>query len=72
MKINSVYDNVRNAAKTAFDRVAKASDMETDPDLLIYEGLKPDDFDVIMESYGVENMLKYIKAMEFRKATGRK
>ena len=69
MKTNFAFDKIKDAAKTVFDRVAKAADQETDPDLMIFDGLKNEDFDEIIKAYGIEPTINYIQKMAFKKAT---
>lgn len=69
MKTNGAFDKMSNAARTVFDRVAKSANREVDPDLMIYEELKPEDFDEIMKTYGVENTVDYVKSMEYKRLT---
>jgi hypothetical protein len=55
---------LKNAAREGLKRVASSSGHTMDQDLLLYKQLKPSDFPKIIEKYGVEGTLDYIKAME--------
>lgn len=72
MNTVTAFDKMNHAAKTVFDRVAKSANRETDPDLMVYDSLKSEDFDGILKEYGVENTLSYVRSMEFKRLTKRK
>jgi len=63
---------LEEAAKKAVENVSKSIGAETDTDLQIYERLKPSDFPELITKYGVEDVIKYIQHMEYRKAQHRK
>lgn len=61
---NDPFAMVQRATKKAFQRVGAVSGMETDPDLKLYSTLKPEHFTKLMEVYGEEPIIDYIKEME--------
>lgn len=60
------------AVKKAFQRVAKVTNTEADPDLRIYNQLQPQDFTKLMTKYGEQGVIDYIKAMESKRIMGGK
>lgn len=67
MNSNSLFDKMSKATRKAFDNVGRVANVETDPDLMTYQALKPGDFGKMMGEFGEENVLSYIKAMEARR-----
>jgi hypothetical protein len=66
------FDRMQAATKKAFDRVGKATNVETDPDLALYGTLKPEHFTELMKTYGEEPIVNYIKDMEAKRIMGGK
>jgi hypothetical protein len=63
------WDSLRGAASSALDRVKTVSGQETDPDLMLYQQLKPGDFPKLIDKYGQDNVMQYIKTMEAKLAS---
>jgi hypothetical protein len=58
---------VEKAVKKSFDRTTKATTSNNpapQSDVKFYESLTPEAFDVIAETYGPDNLVQYIQAME--------
>ena len=64
---NDPFSMVARATKKAFQQVGKVSGMETDPDLKLYSTLKPEHFTKLIEVYGEQPIIDYIKEMESNK-----
>ena len=64
---NDPFAMVARATKKAFQQVGKVSGMETDPDLKLYSTLKPEHFTKLIEVYGEQPIINYIKEMESNK-----
>lgn len=62
------FDILKDAARQGLNRVAEGTGQTMDRDLMMYEKLQPDDFDVLIEQHGVEATLSYIRAMEVRRS----
>lgn len=61
------FDVVDRAVKKAFDRTSLATNPDNvarDADVKFYETLTPEAFDVIAATYGPDNLVNYISAME--------
>ncbi len=69
MNTSFVFDRIKKATQTAFDRVGKTANVVSDPDLNLYSKLKPEDFGHLINQYGAEDVMKYIKEMEFKRST---
>lgn len=69
MKITqaTVFDRLQNATKKSFSLAGKFLGQQQDPELAIYERLKPENFKDILAKYGPDETMKYIKAMEAKK-----
>jgi hypothetical protein len=65
--MKDIFTIMNNATQKAFARVGKVTHQETDPDLRLYNELKPQDFTELMKDYGEDNVIEYIKAMEFKR-----
>jgi len=64
------YDAIgmmRQATKKAFSQVQKATNIESDPDLAMYNTLKPEHFTALMKRYGEQPIIDYIKEMETKR-----
>jgi hypothetical protein len=70
MKTQDAFGKMKNAARQAFDRVSRASNLETDSDLRLYNTLKPDDFQRIVQQYGANETVQYIQKMEAKRLMG--
>jgi hypothetical protein len=67
------FDVVERAVKKSFDRSSLATsstNVQRDADVKFYENLAPEAFDVIAATYGPDNLVKYIQAMESKKMNG--
>jgi hypothetical protein len=64
-KINS-FDILEKATTKAFDKLAASSPDNIAPntDVRFYESLTPQAFDVIAATYGPDNLVAYVTAME--------
>lgn len=65
------FGMVSSATKKAFQRVGSVANTEPDPDLRMYNTLKPEHFQKLMGLYGEQNVINYIKDMETRRIMGR-
>lgn len=70
MNTNFVFDRIKKATRTAFDRVATVSDISNDPELRIYDTFKPEDFERMIEKFGPDETLTYIQQMEGKRLKG--
>lgn len=69
------FDVVGRAVKKAFDRTSLATsreNVERDTDVKFYETLTPEAFDVIAATYGPDNLVEYVAAMEAAKIKEKK
>lgn len=69
MNTGFVFDRLKKATQTAFNRVGKTASVVSDPDLNLYGKLKPEDFGKLINQYGADQTLQYIKEMEHKKVT---
>jgi len=69
MNTSFVFDRMQKATKSAFDKVGKVAGISADADLNLYNKLKPEDFGQIVNKFGADQALAYIKEMEHRRAT---
>jgi hypothetical protein len=63
----NVMARMHSATKKAFQKVASAGNVESDPDLALYGTLKPEHFTELMKTYGEEPIIDYIREMESKK-----
>jgi hypothetical protein len=70
MNSTDLFSKMQKATQSAFDRVGNVTNTENDPDLSLYQSLAPQDFTKLMERYGEDDVLRYIKTMESRKLLG--
>jgi hypothetical protein len=64
------FDVVERAVKKSFDRSSLATSPTSpapDADVKFYEQMTPEAFDVIAATYGPDNLVQYISAMETQK-----
>ena len=69
------WNTLERATKKGFDIVtSKAGKLDTtrDTDVQFYETLSPEAFDVIAATYGPDNLVQYIEAMEAAKMKEKK
>lgn len=66
------FGMVRRATKKAFQRVQGVAGVETNPDLKLYSTLKPQHFSKLMEVWGEQPVIDYIREMESQKIMGGK
>lgn len=64
---NDPFAMVQRATKKAFQRVGKVAGVEADPDLKLYSTLKPEHFSRLIEVYGEQPIIDYIREMESTK-----
>lgn len=64
---NDAIGMMRQATKKAFAQVQKAKNIESDPDLAMYNTLKPEHFTELMKKYGEQPIIDYIKDMEAKR-----
>ncbi len=70
---NNMMARMQAATKKAFERVGRAGNVESDPDLALYGTLKPQHFTELMKVYGEDAIIGYIKDMESKRImNGRK
>lgn len=69
---NDPFSMVARATKKAFQQVRTVSGTETNPDLKLYSTLKPEHFTRLMEVYGEQPVIDYIRDMESQKILGGK
>lgn len=67
MKIMDGMVQAAEATRDAFQNMRKASDVTTDPDLIRYNSFKPEDFAQMMQDFGEESVLEYIREMELKR-----
>jgi hypothetical protein len=61
------FSMVQRATKKAFQKVGEVAQVETDPDLKLYSTLKPEHFTKLIEVYGEQPVIDYIRDMESQK-----
>ena len=61
---------VQRATKKAFHRVGSVMNVEPDPDLKMYNSLKPEHFQELMKVYGESPIIEYIREMEGKRIIG--
>ena len=61
------FSMVQRATKKAFQQVGRVAGEETNPDLKLYSTLKPEHFSKLIEVYGEQPIIDYIKEMESSK-----
>jgi hypothetical protein len=61
--------NVKDAFARGAEQMKKALGTNFDPELKLYETLKPADFYHLEEVYGPETVERYIRHMELRRQT---
>jgi hypothetical protein len=66
MNGKDMFNTMQKATQAAFDRVISVTGQENDPDLQIYQSLKPEDFGALVEKYGSDGVIGYIQKMESR------
>jgi hypothetical protein len=69
---NDMMARMQAATKKAFERVGRAGNVESDPDLALYGTLKPQHFTELMKTYGEQPIIDYIRDMEGRRIMGGK
>lgn len=67
----TMFNVMKKATKTAFDRTTKMAGQQTDPDLSLYEQLEPQDFFALMKDYGEGDVIRYIQKMESKRIVGK-
>ncbi len=70
MKKN-VFDIMHSATQKAVARMDKATDRESDPELRIYNQLRPEHFTELMKKFGEPDVIDYIKHMESKRMGGK-
>ena len=68
---NFSFDRLQKAFGDGIDRLEDSLSIEKDPELRNYNLLEPQDFEVIVENFGVEDTLNYIQEMESRRMRGK-
>jgi hypothetical protein len=68
--IHNAMVQSKEAVKDAMKTHIGLSGRSTDPHLEIYNTLKPEHFDKLVETYGADNVLEYIKKMEAKRLLG--
>ena len=63
-KLTHSIDRVRKAVGLALNRTSNVTGGESDPHLRIYNGLKDEHFNALVNHYGADNVIRYIKHME--------
>jgi hypothetical protein len=58
---------LRRVAREAFRGVHRASGKPADDDVRLYESLSEEDFDRMSKMYGIDETLRYIRTMEFKR-----
>ena len=67
MKIKDGFKQMAEATNQALINIRKSSDAPIDQDLIRYESLTPESFEILSKDYGQDNVLEYIKEMEVRR-----
>jgi hypothetical protein len=58
------FNKMEKATRAAFDRVGNITGGENDADLNLYKSFTPPDFTKLMQEYGENDVVRYIKEME--------
>jgi hypothetical protein len=67
-----MFGRIREASKSAFQRMGNLhSSDNVDPDIQLYDTLTGQDFSMIMNKYGEEETMRYIREMERKRLQGR-
>lgn len=69
MRQKDIFGNVTKAATNAFGRVNKVFGFQTNPDIQLYNNLKPADFMALAKKYGQDTTADYIRWAESKKLT---
>ena len=69
--MKSALNRRMRVTKSAFDKVRKNTGQETYKPLEIYTKMKPEDFSVIAEKYGMDEVVRYIQVMENLRMKGK-
>jgi hypothetical protein len=64
---NKLFPRLKAATKLAFNRVQRVGGVESDPDMALYNTLKPQHFVELMKDYGEEQIVGYIQDMETKR-----
>lgn len=60
-------DRLRGISTKAFDQAGAQVGKSSDVDLNLYEQLKPKHFEALVQKYGADEILRYIKVMEAKR-----
>lgn len=60
---------IDNAAGKAFNKVDRL--FPKDDEVKLYESLSPEAFDTLAKTYGADDVIKYIKEMEYKRLGGK-
>lgn len=64
---NNLFPRLQAATKKAFQRVQKVGNVESDPDLALYNTLEARHFTELMKEYGEGPIVDYIRDMETKR-----
>jgi hypothetical protein len=65
--LSDAFTQLRVASKAALNSTAEISGQPNDPDLMLYNQLTPDTLNELSSTYGVDQMMEYVRTMEARK-----
>jgi hypothetical protein len=63
----NLFPKLQAATKKAFQRVHKVGNVESDPDLALYNTLNENNFTELMKEYGEDTVIAYIRDMESKR-----
>lgn len=67
MIIEDGFKQLREASRTGLMNIRSASGVTNDPEVIRYQRLRPEHFDVLVARFGQETVTGYIHDMERRK-----
>ena len=59
-----MFDKLTKATNNAFGTVSKSLCIEQDQDLNLYRSLKAEHFPVLVQKYGMDEVIDYVTTME--------
>ena len=65
--VTSAFKRTVKNTQSGFDRSMKRAGVETNPDVMLYNTLKPEDFNQLSKVYGQNTIMDYIRDMESKR-----
>jgi hypothetical protein len=65
--MKKVINRAQKATDKAVERSMNLAGTTSDPDVLFYNSIKPEEFDAIASRFGVNETMEYIQDMESRR-----